>query len=218
MRASPAVIGVLVATFLACGTSTASVGGSTRSNLVQTIMIGGTRYAVINAVTAAGYIPNPTVRRIDTLIKACPAVHAFGFFASPSEVGVVVWLPSNVLNCWTTSVSGGGPGSGGNPGCLQGYRSADRTSFILFAGTNSRVCPNVSTQVPGGLIIRGGSYSGWRVKCYARNAHGQLLDYIAPYSATLPASKSAGYILDTQAGGSGAPRAGVPSCFGVRIG
>jgi hypothetical protein len=219
MRVSLAVIGILIAIALVGGTTATSVAGPTRAE-VQRVTINGTSYYVINAITAADYIPNPTVRSLVTLVKKCPAVHAYGYWFNAREVGLAAWIPANLLDCWTTSVSGGGPGGpGANPGCLQGYRSYDRATFIVFAGTNSRVCPNVSTQVPGGLIIRGSSYSGWRVKCYATQQNtGRLLDYIAPYSATLPASKSAGYILDTAVGGTGSPRAGVPNCFGIRIG
>ena len=223
MRVSLAVIGVLVAIALVGAASGTSVAGPAQAALGQRVTINGTSYYVINAITAAGYIPNSTVRNLVTLVKRCPAVHAHGYWFNRNEVGFVAWIPTNLLNCWTKSVSGGGPGGGPGvrPACLQGYRSYDRATFIVFAGTNSRVCPNVSTQVPGGLIIRGGTYSGWRVKCYTTQAStGRLLDYIAPYSATLPASKSAGYVFDTDVGGSGSPRTGVgvPNCFGVRIG
>jgi hypothetical protein len=173
---------------------------------------------VIDAVKAAGYIPNPTVHKLDTLVKACPAARAYGFYASATEVGFVAWVPRNLLNCWTSSVSGGGPSGGGptpKPGCLQGFRTP--SVYVVFAGTNSRVCPNVSTQVPGGIYLSGGGYDGWRIKCYARNASGQLLDYIAP-ATSLPASKRAGYALDTSLGGTGSPRTGYPFCFGIRFG
>jgi hypothetical protein len=216
MRVSFAVIGLFVTIALAGATSGTSGASPTRAGLVKKVTIAGTPYYVIDAITAAGYIPNPTVRSLVTLVKKCPAVHVHGYWFNKSEVGLAAWIPANLLNCWTTSVSGGGPG--GRPGCIQGFRSYDRATFILFAGTNSRVCPNVSTQVPGGLTIHGGAYSGWRVKCYAtQSGTGRLLDYIATYSATLPASKSAGYILDTAVGGTGSPRAGIPNCFGVRI-
>jgi hypothetical protein len=205
---SAAVI-VLVGVALAVG---GSVARAHPSNVVQTVTIGGTRYSVIDAVQAAGYIPNPTVHQLDTLVKACPAAHAYGFFASTSEVGFVAWVPRNLLNCWTSTTVGGGPTP--NPGCLQTFKTA--SLYVVFAGTNSRVCPNVSTQVPGGISLSGGGYDGWRIKCYAQNAAGRLLDYVAP-SSTLPASKRAGYVLDTSLGGTGVPRAGYPSCFGVRF-
>jgi hypothetical protein len=182
------------------------------SNVVQTVTINGTRYSVIDAVQAAGYIPNPTVRKLDTLAKLCPSARAYGFYASPSEVGFVAWIPRNLLDCWTKTVSGGGPAP--SPGCLQGFRTP--TAYVVFAGTNSRVCPNVSTQVPGGITISGGPYNGWRIKCYARYS-GRLYDYIAP-TLTVPASKPAGYVLDTSLGGTGTPRPGYPSCFGVHFG
>lgn len=212
-------MGILVAVALAAATSATSVAGSSRAEVVQRVTINRTTYDVINAITAAGYIPNPTVRSLVTLVKRCPAVRAYGYWFNRSEVGFAAWIPTNLLDCWTASgdVTGGGPAA--NPGCLQGYRSYDRKTFIVFAGTNSRVCPNVSTQVPGGLIIQTGTYRGWRVKCYTTHpSTGQLYDYIAPYSAKLPASKSAGYILDTAVGGSGRPQRGVPNCFGVRVG
>jgi hypothetical protein len=208
---------VLVLVLVVCSASAAA--GDRRASLsgpVQTVWIGQTKYTVIDAVTAAGYIPNPTVRKLDTLIKACPRIHAYGFFASATEVGLAVWLPSNPLKCWTTTTSGGGPGSERSPGCLQGFRSADY--IIVFAGTNSRICPNVSTQVPGGLPITGGQYAGWRVKCQTRTSTGAVTDYIASYSTTLPANKNnAGYVLDSQLGGGGQTHTGVPSCFGVRL-
>jgi hypothetical protein len=223
MRLWWATVVIAIAAIIASMFGSASAASPAGTKLVQTVTIGQARYAVIDALKAASLIPNPTVRKLSTLVKACPAVHAYGFYANPSEVGFVAWIPANIVSCWSATVTGGPGVTGGGPtgttGCFQGFRSSDGGSYVVIAGTNSRICPNISAEVPGGISIQGGTWSGWRVKCYALDPSGHLLDFIAPYSPTLPANKpGAGYVLDTTLGGGGIVRQGVPNCFGVRVG
>jgi hypothetical protein len=185
---------------------------------------------VIGALQAISRIPNPTVKTITTLISRCKAVKAFGFATTnPVDVGVVAWLPTNPLSCWTGGgVTGGGPTGGGpvpRDPCLQGFRTPDRQTFVVFAGTSSRICPQLSTQVPGGWTAQTnrplqGLPQGTKfvIKCQAYDARKNLLDYVATFAPRLPAPKNPFWIYDAYVDTGGrSTLPGVPGCTGAHV-
>lgn len=187
-------------------------------------------YLVINAFDAIARIPHPTVKMINGLLRQCRATRAYGFAATrPVDVGVVAWVPTNVLDCWLAgddvTVVGGGPAEPARPApCLQGFRTPDRRLYVIFAGSSYRVCSHMATQAPGAVYgvttqSADGVSAGVRlpVKCQSF-AGGELWNFMATYANALPASKSAWWIRDRFVDtGYRDWIPGIPSCSGMRF-
>jgi len=186
------------------------------------VTIAGSRYLYGNLTRiGASLVRTPSIRLALRIINACPRAKAYGFISTRgSGAGVVAWMPTNPLECFGTT--GGGPSI--DP-CLQSFRT--RTSpryYALIAATGRQTCADLSTQAPGGVSARTTrgvpglpAQSNIVVKCQIWRSQG-LMDYVAPYRNSLPASKPAFWIHDYYvATGVDERLAGVPTCWGVNF-
>jgi hypothetical protein len=200
---------------------------------VSVVNIGGHRY-LTGDLEALGsrFVKTTSIRFVLAAISRCQGVQLRGF-VSTSGVGITAYLPTSLAGCIGTS--GGGPGGAGP--CVQGFKTPrypDPTGvagvttqiryYVMFAGSGSTVCRDVSTQVPGGVWARtGASVPGLPagsvalVKCQLPTSKG-IYDYLASYTSGLPASKSTYWLHDYyfKTGVTGR-LAGVPACSGFNV-
>jgi hypothetical protein len=200
---------------------------------VSVVTIGGRHYVTGNVVSLASRLVNTTdIRFVLSAIQSCRGFQV-RVFVSTSGVGITAYVPLSFTGCFGTT--GGGPGGQVGGPCLQAFQTPqvpDPTGvagipggqtryYVLFAGTNSTVCADISTQVPGGVWARttasvpglpAGSVA--LVKCQFPSREG-LFDYLAPPKSSLPASKPT-YWLNDYYFDSGATNrlTGVPACYG----
>lgn len=200
----------------------AAFGARAQQLRLPVVQIADSRYWYGNlGRIGANLIRTPSVRTVLRIINLCRTARAYGFVATRGRgAGVVAWMPEDPRECFGTT--GGGPS--GDP-CLQAFRTPARPRYYVFiAATGRQVCADLSTQAPGGVTaqttrgvpgLRAGSVI--RVKCQVWTAKG-LLDYVASYSSSLPASKRAYWIYDYYvATGVDGRLAGVPTCWGVDL-
>jgi hypothetical protein len=201
---------------------------------VSVVNIGGHRYLTGDLkVLGSRFVKTTSIRFVLAAISQCRGVQVRGF-VSTSGFGITASMPTSLAGCIETS--GGGPGGGGP--CVQGFKTPqipDPTGvagvpapttrhYVMFAGSGSTVCRDISTQVPGGVWAQTGisvpglpAGSVALVKCQLPTAEG-IYDYLASYTPSLPASKSTywfdDYYFDTGVTGR---LAGVPACSGFNV-
>jgi hypothetical protein len=184
------------------------------------VQIGDRRYWYGNLGRIGAYlIPTQSVKHVLRIVNLCRQARAYGFVATSGRAaGVVAWMPTNPLRCFGTM--GGGPS--GDP-CLQGFRTPVYPRYWVFiAGTGRQICADLSTQYPGAFRARvhqalpgfpAGSVLGLACQVWTRQG---LMDYVAPSSSSLPASKRAYWVNDYYvATGVNGMLEGVPTCWGV---
>lgn len=197
------------------------------------VNIGGRHYLTGNVEALANRLVKTTdIRFVLAAVERCRGIQVRGF-VSTGGVGLTAYLPASLSGCVETP--NGGPGGGVGGPCLQGFatpRIPDPTGvahlpatplryYVMFAGTGSTVCEDISTQVPGGVWAQtttpisglpAGSVA--LVKCQASTSNG-LLDYLAQWTSSLPASKMTYWINDYYfATGATQRLTGVPACYG----
>jgi hypothetical protein len=182
--------------------------------LIKRVTIAETRYRVLNTVRAIRLVRSPYAKLFSYLVGACKAAGSFGFSDGGTSFGVVAYVPTNPADCFPVS-GGGGGGGGGGPGpggpCAQFYRTIDGQFWVMIAGTDTFICANMSTQVPGSISATttdasdGGVFDAnsavW-VTCQEYDAQQNVLwDYIEPRSSTsnlsYPRSTAADWIDDS---------------------
>jgi hypothetical protein len=157
MRLVIVACGVLALLVTASGTANPAAGPvsaatpSLSTRQAQKIKIGNSSYLTIPVTRALRLVKSPYARFVASAISLCRGAGAHGFLAlNGAAVGVVAWVPTTLTGCF--EVAGGGPGRW-QP-CVQFYRTADGKYFVLYVGTNQRICADLSTQVPGGVEAR----------------------------------------------------------------
>jgi hypothetical protein len=197
---------------------------------VKRITIGNASYLAGSVpAVVGGIVKTPSVKTVLALIRACPRAQSWGF-VSTRGAGVVAWVPDSIFRCF--GVTGGGPL---NSPCLQKFHTPLRPNptripgvpasiryFVLIAATSTATCADLSTQVPGGVWARTTATVGSVprgtlevVKCQVATTSG-LVDFVAPFSRSLPVSKPGAFAIFDRFVGTGADRLdGVPRCNGV---
>ncbi len=196
------------------------------SALIKRVTIGGTRYWLLNAVKAVGFVRSPYAKIISAVVRACPTAASWGFWGKENgEYGIVAYLPGNPKDCY--GVIAGGPQT--RSPCAQVYRTPDLRFWVGIAGTSTSICADMSTQAPGGRaatttdVSDSGTFDAetdvW-VTCQEID-QGLLWDYITPRfgnEVKFPLSREADWILDEDVDTGYAdwiPT--VPTCSGVDV-
>ena len=203
---------------------------------IGSVTIDGTKYLYGQTTWLLSVVPSPAVRRAIAIISKCKTLKSYGFGRPDGftpRFGLVLWAPTDISDCLTAGAESGGPAF--TKGCLELYRTPSNPNpvgaqpanspsqpqrFVLIAATSSEMCAHLSTQVPGGVWGRSRNGSGsYLIKCQ-RDSRGYLEDYVAPWTANLPADKpdaSTGYINDGDIGTNASRLRGVPMCSGYSI-
>lgn len=186
-------------------------GSSTGLFFIKRVTIGGTRYRVLDTVRAIRLVRSPYAKLFSYLAGACKAAGSFGF-SDGTNYGIVAFVPTNPTDCFPVSGGGGGGGGGPGPGgpCAQFYRTIDGRSWVMVTGTDTVICADMSTQVPGSVpatttdVSDGGVFDAnsavW-VTCQEYDAQQDVLwDYVEPRSSnsvmSFPRSTAADWIDD----------------------
>jgi hypothetical protein len=212
------------------------LGQSASASTVSVVSIGGRHYLTGNLQALGRKLVKTTAMRyVLDLVEQCRGVQVHGFVSS-GGFGLTASVPLSSPGCLETP-NGGPGGSVGGP-CLQGFETPyepDPTGisglpggepryYVMFAGTSSTVCADISTQVPGGVWGRTAAAvpglpagSTELVKCQLNTPNG-LADYLGQRTSSLPASKSTYWIYDSYFETNSTARlAGVPECSGVDV-
>ncbi len=212
------------------GTTVDRVEGSrapaSSSALIKRVTIGGTRYWLLNAVKAVGFVRSPYAKIISAVVRACPTAASWVFWDKENgEYGIVAYLPGSPKDCY--GVTGGGPQT--QSPCAQVYRTPDLRFWVGIAGTSTDICADMSTQAPGGragtttdVSDSGTIDTGTNVWVTCQEFdQGSLWDYVTPRfgnTVKFPLSRAADWILDDDVDtGLTDWIPNVPRCSGVNV-
>lgn len=210
----------VLATACLVGVLTFGVAANAR-NQKQGVKIGNTTYFSANLTSALNLIPSSSARLAAKLTNLCKAAKALAYGSSATQVGIVAWIPTNPIRCLGVEGGGGVDAPTLDP-CSQLFRTPDGSYYVLIVATSSKVCRDLSTQVPeGGVVARTNSFyrgspARFRITCQQENKSGELFDYVTPASVSLPGSTAAYWIVDQQLDTNNQTWLdGVPECAGV---